>query len=1009
MLRRNSCKSQNHRPLSRSRSSVSVARNAVHELTGIEPLAAERDAYLAATISYSKTQPSQGNGPPKSPRLHRQHSVRFAGPNAQPQRKLATRASMAAVGNMNMTRRLAGSQQLSQSSYEPGDDAASLSYARLRKSRSMYSSSMPKSPNYLTANGDHSDVFDAWGVTPRFSSLAKKENEPFRGLDGPALRTPKSMGFLSNSHDRSSCRASISSGRVSDQHAQGSFDETPGRSAHLQSRPSSFFRSSHKYTPNTTGFPKSLRTSSTNTAVLSSAHAYGTSISNVALKQPKLRTTARKISKSLKSRIKGLFSRPKSRDCTADQPEEHQQELESNGASCSRAQTPTGAQQEASLYRVVSHVPSFHSVPQSQQLRSRQGSLGTIEVEEGMLDDDKSRVTSWTNSTTATIANRPVSANWSQQYSSGCGHDGVDALPSSHNQAAAYQDVPPPPAPIVNSQRVYSALMKRLQEKRNENPLMTQDVTTDPLEADTTRSNSTIRRQTRHITYEASSHTIRHVPYDDDVFQDRIERVTVSCSSSESSKSVIRGRPSCDSKPNLGHEACPSPGKPGAEGEPGASPRTGDMKPHSAAESQKRPLSSRSSAFFASPTCHLFRTTSPYRRALRESMKAAQGGDQPQTPDSKYLRSLSALSLPTRRPSTDGSHDDARGAYAESVYSDNSDQAALNNDYPESPLRVVNKGAGSKGHGDATIFLSSETQRPRASGHHARDSSSTSSVEWKTWLSANVSKLETPPTTLKPEFPQETSSASQTYGHVREKTEIESDEHETPQGVADEELSPRLAPREENHQPATFTAMARATFNLANPWQSRSGATNENSPPASGLRPRTICSMDSSPVALKGNLRTIPSMPNVNTYASTPYESSLEVPPLFSTKTLAKSLAPLREETRLKRQSRTRMGPNDCSAKSSPGFTTALERQFGVSKMGSPGVWKSSGPSYEADSALGSEADPGVDELGRRELGAQAMGSRRMVDLFLSSRRKRSPSSQMRQSSDTGSMSGAFI
>ncbi|PTB62642.1 hypothetical protein BBK36DRAFT_1128418 [Trichoderma citrinoviride] len=1005
MLRRNSCKGPNHRPLSRSRSSVSVVRNPVHELTGIEPLAAERDACLAATISYSKTQPPQGNGAAKSPRLHRQHSVRFAGPNAQPQRKLATRASMAAVGGSNMPRRLAGSQQLSQSSFEPGDDAASLSYARLRKSRSMYSSSMSKAPNYSTDNGDHSDVFDAWGAMPRLSSLAKKENEPFRGSDGPALRTPRSMGFLSSNHDRSTCRTSITSSRVSDQHAQGSFYEAPDHSTRLQSRPSSFFRSSYKYTPNPTSFPKSLRTSSTNTTLLSSAHAYGTRISNVPLKQPKLRTTARKISKSLKSRIKGLFSRPKSRDGTADQAEEHPHELESNGGSSYRDQTPTGAPQEASVYRVVSHVPSFHSVPQSQQLRSRQGSLGTIGVEEGTLDDDKSRVTSWTNSTTATIANRPLSANWSRQYSSGFGQDGIDALPSSHDQVAVHQDGPPPAGPIVNSQRVYSALMKRLQEKRSEHPSTVQDdVAPDPLEADTTRSTSTIRRQTRHIMYEGSTHTIRHVPYDDDVFQDRTERRPVSCCSSGSTQSVVQPRPSSDSMRNSGREACPSLD---TEGESGVSPSRSTMKPPASAESQKRPLSSRSSAFFASPTCHLFRTTSPYRRALRESMKAAHGGSKPQTPDSKYLRSLSALSLPTRRPSTEGSHDDARGAYAESVYSDNSDQHALNNGYPRSPSKVTDREAEFKGHGDATIFLESERRRPGASGHHARDSSSTSSVEWKTWLSANVSKLETPPTTLNPEFPHEPSSVSQAYGHVREKTEIGSDGNQSPQGIPDAELSPRIASSEEVYQPATFTAMARAKFNLTSPWQSQTTATNENSPPTSGIRPKTVCSMDSSPVALKGNLRTIPSMPNVNTYASANLESSLEVPPLFSTIGHAKSVAPLREETRLKRQSRARLGPNDSSAKSSPGFTTALERQFGVSKMGSPGVWKSSGPSYEADSALSSEADPGVDELGRRELAAQAMGSRRMVDLFLSSRRKRSPSSQMRQSSD--SMPGAFI
>ncbi|KAK4061853.1 hypothetical protein Trihar35433_9453 [Trichoderma harzianum] len=1008
MLRRNSCRSQN-RPLSRSRSSASIVRNPVLELTSIEPYVAERDAYLAATLSYNRAQP-QNNGGGKTSRLQRQQSVRFVGPNAQPQRKLATRASMALVGNINMPRRPAGSDShhLPPSSFEPREDAASLSYARLRKSRSMYTPSIAKTPNYSMENSDPPEMFNGWLPTPRYSSLVRKENEPFRSSGGPTLRTPKSMGFLSSDCERSMSRDSISSGHETVQRTQNRFYEPSERSSRLQSRPSSFFQSSYRHTPNPTSFPKSLRMSNNNnTSVLSSEHVYGANFPPIIpSQQPGLRTKARKISKSLKSRLKGFFSRPKNRDDLADQTGEHPQDLESDDGSCYRAQ-PALLPQEASVYRVVSHMPSFHVVPPSQQPRSRQASLGTIEAEDNALDDDKSRVTSWTNSTADTIANRPRSANWSRQYPSDFQQDGMGAALLSYNQTSTYHNNVSHAGPIVNSDRVYSALMKRLRETngdQNQSPGEGQRPP-DSVDANSLRSTSTIRRQARQSTYEGSAQTIRHVQYEDDIFQDSTEGSTASHYSSESTKSVIRRHQSSDSLQNYGHEACPSPGY---GGESGLSPDRNDMKPLAAGESQKPTLSGRSSAFFASPTCHLFRTTSPYRRALQESMKAAQADDQLQTPNAKDLSSLSGISLPTRRPSTeDDSDDDVRVTYAESVYSNSSEENAPHVYSTSSASRLTEDGPGHQVHGDATIFLNTERrQQPPTS--HTRDSSSASSVEWKTWLSANVSKLETPPTTLKPDFPQEPSSAPQDFSHVREKAEIETktehDADDYPQVAACAGPPPKLAPNKDYHGPSILAAMAREQSFLANPWQPKSTTTNENSPPVSGARPKSLYCKDASPMAATDNLRTIPSVPNVNTCVAN--RDSLVIEPRTSSlNTCSRPFDPLLEEARgLKRRSRTRLRAYDGSAKSSPGFTTALERQFGVSRTGSPRVWKVEEQSGEL---VGSEADSGIDELGRRDFDAQAMGSRRMVDLFLSSRQQRVAGSQTRQSSD--SLSAAFV
>lgn len=987
MLRMNSSRSQNRRPLSRSKSSVTIGRNGTHDLTGSESLTVERDAYIAATLSFSRAQP-QNQAEKKSPRLHRQQSVRFAGPNAQPRRVLAARASVPAASNL--PRRPMGSQQYSS---EPRDEAASLSsYGKLRKSKSMYAPSITKIPTYSLDNSDHSDVFNGWQTTSRYSSFAKKENEPIWSSGGPSLRAPKSMAFLPHGREGSMSRLNIrNSHETSDELTRNGFYEPQGSLSRLKSRPSSFFRSSYKQSPNLTAFPKSLRSSSNNTTVLSPASLYGSNTpSGIYQKQPTLRTTARKISKSLKSKIKGLFGRPKSTDQGFDQAGYHTPERDDDG-SCYESQSTEQARssQEASMYQGPSRIPSFHAVPVSEQLKSRQGSFASVQMEDCPPSDDKSRVTSWTDSTAATINHQARSANWSRQYASAPEEAEMRTLPLSHNQASTSHR-----GPTVNSQRVYSALIKRLQEtkQRQSQSLGENHATLDVTEADSPQSNTTIRRQPRWIRYEGSANTIRHVQEEDDVFLDRADKTETSRSSSAFSNSVIRGHePSGSPQKSLSRDAYSSAG---IDGDYSAPSGQNVAEQQVALEPQKSLISSRSSAFFASPTCHLFRTTSPYRRALQATMKATQANERPQTPGTKYLGSLSALSLPTRRSSTDGSDDDERMAYAESVYSNSSEKIP-------SPSKSIKQTPAEKDHGDVTIFLPVETQRPSfsLSSRHAREVSSSSSIEWKTWLSANVSKLETSSTTLRTDFPEEPSSSPRHPKHIREKTEIE------PEGgdFFGASLPLRVAADKDNGPPGLTIASQPPKFQLANPWYSQSPSANENSPPVTGAPSKAVCSKETSPIGSKGNLRTIPSVPNVNTCVTTNLESPLEIPRMRSLNTLAKPCSPMKDEMRLRRQSRTRLRANDASAKSSPGLTSAFERQFGVSKTGSPGMWKTKEPSGKADGT----PNAGIDDMGRRELDAQVMGSKRMVDLFLSSRRKRTASSQTGRSSD--SLSSAFI
>ncbi|KAK4124880.1 hypothetical protein N657DRAFT_689276 [Parathielavia appendiculata] len=165
------------------------------------------------------------------------------------------------------------------------------------------------------------------------------------------------------------------------------------------------------------------------------------------------------------------------------------------------------------------------------------------------------------------------------------------------------------------------------------------------------------------------------------------------------------------------------------------------------------------------PASHLFRTGSPFRRALRRSMQEEQDAWAEQRFATRQDHSLRSEYLP------EIDSDSARDAeYSESVYSsDESDSG------PE-------KATGQSKQSSRVNTLA--LHRPGG----CREASTASSVEWKTWLSAKIDKFEPPQSSSKSSNvtaarpPQPRISSTRRFpslrGHVREHAQIHDDEHD---------------------------------------------------------------------------------------------------------------------------------------------------------------------------------------------------------------------------------------
>lgn len=747
MLRRNSAKVE-RRPLCRSRSTGSVARNPVCDLVSIEPVDAQRDAQIAALRSFHKANSNADNrekrlgmimppnkqvlrpiprshsftnGPdvidhartsnedktadtPKDDGIQRRQSVRFAGPNARPKKDPALRAQGALSDNTGLLCRPRESLYIKShdrpatlintprdgalvSGCDPNhqgfDRALTRTQGRLRKSQSMFNTSLPSFSDTHNA-GESVYGFSTWNsvsLPPPLHTGIESER-----LCRQQFRAPKSMSFLRLHSGKGLLGGHRNSGSLNLGRSRPNLlDDKNG----MKRRPSLFFRPKNKRTDDGQGHASSLQSRSSHCAPNTSAISSETPTP----KKSGLRGTARKVSKSVRCKIRGMFGRSKNSNTTSS--DGANKETDTNSYQGSDLST-----HDASLSRVQSHVPSLHSVSSNPYLCSRQGSLESVELGGNEVDGEKSRVTSWTNSSMHTALDYGQDGEWEPQRLSVI-DEGINLQSSQRWQTA------------TGNERIYSALVKRLDD------MSKQQTSENHTESTHGTQDSEALSHGKHDT--RSSFYTRD---DDDVFRNAEKSPQFCCSGTQPV--------SLDEAVTKWKAETASAGPPG-------SPET-----------------------VTSVSNYLFRTQSPYKRALRQSINASNE-EQHRAINVRYLSSLSALSLPTRRPTPDNTEGDFRLTSAESVYSRSSDNETIllghNQEGEQQPQDI-----------GAEVLCDNGSSSPTQA--HLREVSSASSVEWKTWLSANVSKLEAG--TGSKEFADAQAwNPWITIGHVREQAEIE--------------------------------------------------------------------------------------------------------------------------------------------------------------------------------------------------------------------------------------------
>lgn len=926
-----------------------------------------------------------------SSNLRRQQSVRFAGPSAQAKRPLATRAieNRSRRSDHASASRNSGHDVLPAPKF-PGhildpesdcytfeDDIISIqsSYRKLRKSKSMFTS--PSASQTDSSFGNHGlrkckrTQDDASFVSSRI------ENEPPKKPATPHLRAPKSMSFLQHRGQRETSRVSSrAENDLAVQLARERFRDQVEQQSKLKTYPSMFFRSRSKGTESALGFRKSMRNSSNSSIPMPSAFA-GDVI--VIPKLGGLRGTVRKVSKTLKSKMKGLFSRPRSSNET--RPDGWGATTSESEADCPLDKASFAVPEEASLSRVQSHVPSLHAIASSQQMRSRQGSLEGGDRDDELVRDDKSRVTSWTDSTTNTVKSVGFTGDWERPRLSIIKENGTHVSTASLSKPLHGQALPSS-GTTAESQRVYTALMEKLEDmKQRDDRLRKKSVEDFRIHGTAPLRSSSVD----HAEFQGwPPTTIRCVPTNDDVFQGKAIETS---RDSASPDSLAKGQQLLAPYRQTPQEIIP-PGvypytmrRQETSQESSSDKTTNNLAPRE----HRTAYASRSSAFFASPSSHLFRTASPYRRVLRENMKTAQVGTVGQASETNYLKSLSELSLPIRQPSSIGSERLMRSDDAASVYSINPEDDKICQAKHEPTWMDPEDPSQGQRHGEATIFGSELKCRPVQL--HQRDFSAASSVEWKTWLSANVSKLEASTLPTGPTPRAATPYSLQLLGHVREDAEIESAQV-TPK--VDQPSSAGKSKNPWSREQILFTPVTKQTQHTNN---NSSSALDENFAPTASETTGAVALglMPSIPPRDASKLRNAASLPSVKAKIDNETESDADLPRMRSSNTVGKPSPISREERMRRRRGRIGMGKGlQSPTTSSPGLTLTVEKQFKNVASGTPAC----SPSWmgkRSVASLRSEAYA-ADDLSSHapnEAEVQNMGSRTMVDMFLNSRRRK--------------------
>ncbi|TVY45526.1 hypothetical protein LOCC1_G004889 [Lachnellula occidentalis] len=1082
MLRRNS--------LSRRKSTSSV--HSKHD--SIDPEVARQHAHVAANLAFARSQErgsadmSRTGVSSHAPRIShqdapnnrertvkRQQSVRFAGPNAIPRRQsidgrgtqhtaqrkpstttlrpiaMTTNAPVPAAYRPPSRSSSIGQGSMSKATgdgfatalaafdeyYTREDDVASTpsSYRRIRRSKSMFSPL--KAPHVFYTNGTP-DRQDTSYMGRSTTDSRASEIQPSQ----PALRAPKSMSFLRS-------RRSTTFGETNDEAVQMARDRFfhQTNQQRLREQPSFLFRS--KFNKPDRTFRKSVRSSS--------GSSYGMPIaSKNQPAQPKesvLRDKARKVSRTIKSKLKRVlgFTKDEAVDIPNQQveaPETHVRKYDGDTRGIQETFSDVLHPDEASLLRVASRVPSIRVKSSDEKLKSHTGSVRSMGSEHS---DDKSRVTSWTSTAGNTITSHGGRAltEREQQRLSIINENGTHVTSSSFgrqrlpNQFSAYPIMHrPSKSPgkntSVDSARVYSALMKRLDENSPKAKLAASRIGSVesfaglkqvPARGSSihsskgSRTSATIRQVTpedfkmsaRSHEYESYGHqnvrsnSVRAPRGDEDL--ENTGRHVQQWVTAEPLRETRKGNeddvfsskvPMADKENSASNHPCwPDSNVPTTALSASSSfytvPAESELTPQEIAHRNEpvvpahKGLRESRSTFFGGSSMTIARTTSPYRRAMAEDDH-----------NSSSLRPSSQASL-VRNPLYSGpenvtsgpSDHESQKAYSESVYSrTTSDQAAaaasaislVSNDHsiPEMPFLP-------SGNGDAVI-LDRMTYRP-AMPHGAshRVTGSNGSVEWKKWMSSEVAKLEKVKENTNKgsyiNYALPTMPKSFHTGHVRENAQIYDDEVQVSQRKASAVMQPLGIVQQNSHSqnppPLKPILKKRSSVSLVENLDSESVGRAYIPPP-----PPLPVHSPIRPMPSRSSLRSVATT-NTN-YADSAPNSALKVTSMsgrnllhnrnVSSTTLRSTKSMETPAKLVKKYGRPSSNTPRSVGKQFDSTSTRFSAQNENVRM-----TEDPDDFYGADGA--GLMGPDMGEMSEQD--AQAMGSKRMVELFLNSRRKR--------------------
>ncbi|ELR04666.1 hypothetical protein VC83_07091 [Pseudogymnoascus destructans] len=1046
----------------------------IHSQRHIDPETSRQQAYAAATYAFARAQERSGDMGPGSavaaantanpreenirPRtdngtrggvLKHKQSVRFAGPLAAPrpalgtrtiqqnsvQKKLSTgsprpqestgdapvhsayrpqsrssslKASFRQVGPESYATALAAYDEY----YTREDDVVTTpsSYRKIRRSKSMLHPATAQGP--LFSNG-----------TPESSIVGQRNYGLFRSKSNIALRAPKSMGFLQGGRSRSARNPEYD---VAVQVARDKFLHQVEQQR-LREQPSFLFRSSKARRREEKSLRRSFRANS-------STNSYGMPIASENQNYHRswddtLKNRARQASKSFKNKLKGLFRRSNG-DGSGAIPDKEVQAQKSHitdyeiqigppmALSSAYEESPPG---RATLSSVSTQQPSLRMVPSSHRLRSIAGSMQSLTSEAS----SKSRVMSWTNTDT-TANSRYAAAERERERLSVINENGTHKASSSFNrpplknQYSAYPDFNPPgstrghPPPFVgqvDSARVYSALMRRLDENSPEAKLTKQKENSRTCRSpkrDVPGSGSVDSRQSSQgykSTIIRVNNSSENLSTSTDRFQNMNQSndVFYTARSYNDSGSVGHKRGHSNSSASTvitrksNYRAYPPPIMGGLPTK--ISPQEAMATVELQGTVSRGPRETRSTFFGRTELTNIGGTPSPYRRAMAEAdlnstmtkMGMSSANSSPLLPDS-LRRAKSALSL----ADSETDKREAGGidsAYTESIYS-RTTSGRTPPDMTESPR--ANEDSTPRKLGSA-VLVERTTYCPSAPLH--RVNASTGSTDWKAWMSAQVSKLERAKenvdaaTSAVHLVPHVVPTMPKIFGaHIRETAQISGDDtaFSVPKATTITNQPLEVLQEDANVSPKPILKSKLSSSSQLAP--------NVTPTPSQRVMHSSLrqvpsrCSMKGVSTVLKERVVSN-SAANVmgTSTGNSPYSQreSANTRQKMQRKQSSATLRCVQTQTPIKLVKKIgRRASNDNAQLRSPEaeFVQVVAEKKFASVGGRVAEMENWTPA-KADGLGGAE---GV-MVGGRSLGlnGQVMGSRRMVDLFLSSRRKR--------------------